>query len=67
VIGVDQQQNDDEAFLRQWTLPEEDRRKYTTRPWAGEFRWFRSPNVVPLEQWRRSKASETRPVNQQPD
>ena len=45
----------DEDFLREWTLPEEDRAKFTTLPWAGEYRWFRSPNVVCLEQWRRKR------------
>jgi hypothetical protein len=38
--------------LRDWTFPEEDRHLYTTAPWRGEFRWFRSPNVIPIEQWR---------------
>jgi hypothetical protein len=42
----------DEAFLRQVTFPEEDRHLYTTTPWRGGYRWFRSPNVVPIEQWR---------------
>jgi hypothetical protein len=45
------QQND--AFLREWTIPEEDRHNYTSLPWAGEFRWFRSSNVICLEQYRR--------------
>ena len=43
---------DDDAFLREWTIPEEDRHKYTTQPWAGEYRWFRSPNVICLERYR---------------
>ena len=43
----------DEAFLRSMTFPEEDRRLFTTAPWKGEFRWFRSPNVVPIERYRR--------------
>jgi hypothetical protein len=43
----------DEAFLRQLVLPEEDRlRLYPTVQWAGGYRWFRSPNVIPIEQWR---------------
>lgn len=41
-----QKRHDSDAFLREWTIPEEDRAKYTTQPWAGEFRWFRSPNVI---------------------
>ena len=40
---------DDEAFLRQFVFPEEDRHLFTTAPWRGGFRWFRSPNVVPIE------------------
>jgi hypothetical protein len=46
--------------LRRWTFPEEDRPLYTTAPWQGGFRWFRSPNVVRLEQWRRKKAQSKR-------
>ena len=43
----------DEAFLREWIILEEDRARYTTQPWAGEYRRFRSPNVVCLEHYRR--------------
>ncbi len=39
-----------EEFWRQIVPPEEDRTLFTTALWRGEFRWFRSPNVVPLEQ-----------------
>ena len=46
-MSADRQQDD--AFLREWTIPEEDRTKYTSQPWTGEFRWFRSPNVICLE------------------
>jgi hypothetical protein len=46
----------DEAFLRTLILPEEDRRRSTATPWTGGFRWFRSANVVPLEQYRSRKA-----------
>jgi hypothetical protein len=50
----------DEAFLRQLVLPEEDRlRLYPTVRWTGGFRWFRSPNVIPIEQWRRGKEETT--------
>ena len=42
--------DDDEAFMRSLIRPEEDRRRlYPTVPWEGGFRWFRSPNVVPIE------------------
>jgi hypothetical protein len=51
--------DDDEAFLRQLIFPEEDRHRFTATPWRGGFRWFRSPNVIPLEYYRR--AVETKP------
>ena len=50
---MDENRQRDEAFLRGWTIPEEDRAKYTSQPWNGEHRWFRSPNIVCLEQYRR--------------
>jgi hypothetical protein len=49
----------DMQSLREWTFPEEDRPRFTTAPWRGEYRWFRSPNVVCIEQWRRKKARTT--------
>jgi hypothetical protein len=49
---------DDEAFLRSIVFPEEDRRQYTTAAWHGGFRWFRSPNVVPIERYRRQPRSD---------
>ena len=52
MVGRDE---DEEAFLRSVTFPEEDRRLFTTAPWRGEFRWFRSPNIIPLEQRRKRK------------
>jgi hypothetical protein len=39
-------------FLRLHTFPEEDRHRYTSATWAGEYRWFRSPNIVCLERVR---------------
>jgi len=48
-----------EDFLRSLTWAEEDRCQYTSAPWSGGYRWFRSPNVVPLEQYRRAKQSQT--------
>jgi hypothetical protein len=40
----------DEAFWRKLVLPQEER----STPWEGKgYRWFRSPNVIPMEQWRR--------------
>jgi hypothetical protein len=40
------------ALLRECTIPEEDRGKYTSAKWTGEYRWFRSPNVICLEKVR---------------
>jgi hypothetical protein len=40
----------DEAIWRKLILPEEDR--YPVRVWVGSFRWFRSPNVIRLEDYR---------------
>ena len=40
-------------LYRQLTMPEEDRRAHPTAPqWAGGYRWFRSANVVDLQQYR---------------
>ena len=57
-MSADSHRNDDEAeaFMRQWTVPEEDRPLFTAAKWAGEFRWFRSPNIVCIEQYRRKRA-----------
>jgi hypothetical protein len=52
--------DDDGAWLRAWTIPEEDRRKYTSEPWRGEARWFRSSNIVCLEIWRRTDNRQAR-------
>jgi hypothetical protein len=46
-----------DEFLRRLTWPEEDRHLFTSAPWDGSFRWFRSPNVVCLEQYRRRSGS----------
>jgi hypothetical protein len=43
---------DANSCLRDLIFPEEDRHLFTTTPWQGGYRWFRSPNVVPIEQWR---------------
>jgi len=41
---------DEDAFWRKLILPQEDRKI----PWEGKgYRWFRSSNIVPIEQWRR--------------
>jgi hypothetical protein len=41
-----------DALMQAITFPEEDRQLFTAAGWHGEYRWFRSPNVVPMEQWR---------------
>lgn len=50
---------DDEVFLRTVIFPEEERHLFTTAPWSGGFRWFRSANVVPLERYRKKAKSRT--------
>jgi hypothetical protein len=52
----------DESFLRSVVFPEEDRHRCTTTPWRGEYRWFRSSNVLPIEHWRRPTIGEEMPA-----
>jgi hypothetical protein len=47
-----QNRREDESVLRSITFPEEDRHLFTTAPWNGRFRWFRSANVFDLEAYR---------------
>ena len=57
-------EEEDEAFLRQLVLPEEDRRRrFPTSVWTGGYRWFRSKNVIPLERYRTSKEIDRIRVN----
>jgi hypothetical protein len=50
------------AFLRSILPPAEDANRLGL-PWAGGFRWFRSENVVCLEQARLLRAkTKTKPV-----
>ena len=53
------QYDEEHAFARQLIVPEEDRAKYTSVKWEGGYRWFRSPNVICLEKYRRIKAMAT--------
>jgi hypothetical protein len=46
-------------FLRQVTIPEEDRAKHTSAKWSGEYRWFRSANIICLEKVRRLRVMAT--------
>jgi hypothetical protein len=44
------------AFFRRITLPHEDWHRYTTEPYrGGAFRWFRAPNIIPIEKYRRRR------------
>jgi hypothetical protein len=47
-----------EDFHRKFTLPQEDRRQFTSAPWSGGFRWFRT-NVTPIEYYRRPSTDTT--------
>jgi hypothetical protein len=47
--------DEDRAELLQYMRPEEDLREHRRfQPWGGEFRLFRSVNVVKLEDYRLS-------------
>jgi hypothetical protein len=56
---------DEDTFWRKLVLPQEDRRT----PWEGKgYRWFRSPNIVPIEQRRRrGKGDAERGQTQSPE
>jgi hypothetical protein len=54
-MGNPESKDPDEDFLRTYTWPEEDRHLFTTAPWDGGFRWFRSENVIPIERYRARK------------
>jgi len=45
--------DEDEAFLRKVIFCEEDRFRFTATPWTGGYRWFKSPNIIPIAQWRK--------------
>jgi hypothetical protein len=53
LMGTLEDEDDDEVFLRKVIFCEEDRLRITSTPWTGGFRWFKSPNVIPIEQWRK--------------
>ncbi len=47
---------DEDAFWRKLVLPQEER----STPWEGKgYRWFRSPNIIPLERWKKRKLSDS--------
>jgi hypothetical protein len=45
----------DHEFARQVLLPVEDQLRYGLRHQQTGYRWFRSPNIVDLEKYRRLK------------
>jgi hypothetical protein len=49
-----------DVLMQAIIFPEEDRCLFTATALHGEYRWFRSPNVVPIEQGR-AKLSPTQP------
>jgi hypothetical protein len=59
-MGSPKAKDPSEEFLQKFTWPEEDRHLFTTAAWDGGYRWFRSPNVVCLEKYRRLKATASR-------
>jgi hypothetical protein len=44
--------------LQRLTFAEEDRSRFTTTTWRGEYRWFRSANVVDLQHYRSAAEKE---------
>jgi hypothetical protein len=39
--------------MREITPAEEDRDLFTSAPWCGGYRWYRSSNVICIEQYER--------------
>lgn len=52
MIPTPSKNDEDAEFLRSIIFPDEDRLQLTTAAWHGGFRWFRSPNIIPLEKFR---------------
>ncbi len=58
-MNATQPQAEDEGiFWRRLILPEEDHLRMG-KPWTGGYRWFRSPNIIPIEQWRKKRDGRT--------
>jgi hypothetical protein len=53
-----EEDEDDDAFMRSITWCQEDLRRLYPHlvGKGGGFRWFRSPNVVPIEKYRKRTA-----------
>jgi hypothetical protein len=60
-MQIQDDDSDDEAFVRSLVICEEDRRRLTTAP-SSSYRWFRSPNVIDLVRYRRDMARALPPV-----
>jgi hypothetical protein len=54
--ATQRREEDADAFWRKLVLPQEERMRLGI-PWRGGYRWFRSPNVVCLEHYRRRLAT----------
>jgi hypothetical protein len=48
-------EDDEDRFWQKLILPEDDPRRRLGAPWRGGYRWFRSPNVVPIERYRNKR------------
>jgi hypothetical protein len=51
-----------EDFHRKFTLPREDWIRRVSTKWSGGYRWFRSPNITPIEYYRRPSVQVTKPT-----
>jgi hypothetical protein len=58
---------DAEVFLRNVVFPADELSRFTTAAPVGGFRWFRSPNVVPIEKYRRPPAGPPSSTDPQTD
>jgi hypothetical protein len=55
-LVLDPSYADAETFLRNVTFSADELPRFTTAILVGGFRWFQSPNVVPIEKYRRPPA-----------
>jgi len=56
--ATQRREEDADAFWRRLVLPQEERMRLGI-PWHGGYRWFRSPNVVPIERGRKKRGALT--------
>ena len=50
---TDDDEQDNDIFLRRLIMCEEDRRRLCpTSTWTGSFRWFRAANIIDLQRYR---------------